>query len=542
MDYPFHLGVTEAGTPTVGTIKSALGIGTLLAEGIGDTIRVSLAADPVEEVRVGIEILKALGLRKQGLTFVACPSCGRADVDLVKLAREVEDRLRGITANVHVAVMGCLPPGEPVVTKEGPKRVEAVEAGEEVLNHEGSFQKVLWTTRHSYQGELVEVHPTGFPPFRLTPNHPVRAIPRPVKRKGGRDKRPHILSMLEGGVAPSWVNAGELSPGWVLTYPVLQEKEDRATLIAEGLGVIPVDEDFLTLCGYYLAEGTLSGKEGKPHQQFFYFHERETAYVEKLQAVLTRLGIRPSVQRRRHTAEVIAHSLALGTLLEGLLGRGAESKRLPDWMVRLPHEKQRALVRALWEGGGYPGCVRGFWRAAYSTCSWMLAVQVHQISLRLGIPAFLHHRDQRGRKRNWVVSVASRPALARLSEVLGLPAMPRSADVRTGQVVLDQRAFYTGVRAVRRVPYTGHVHNLEVEGAHSFSLPGVALHNCEVNGPGEARAADIGVAGGKGIGLIFRKGEVVRKVPEAQIVDALWEEVERFIAEKQAEEARTSED
>ncbi len=105
--YPFHLGVTEAGTPTVGTIKSALGIGALLSEGIGDTIRVSLAADPVEEVRVGIEILKALGLRRQGLTFVACPSCGRADVDLVKLARDVEDRLKGVTANVHVAVMGC---------------------------------------------------------------------------------------------------------------------------------------------------------------------------------------------------------------------------------------------------------------------------------------------------------------------------------------------------------------------------------------------------------------------------------------------------
>ncbi|MFQ5830321.1 MAG: flavodoxin-dependent (E)-4-hydroxy-3-methylbut-2-enyl-diphosphate synthase [Candidatus Methylomirabilia bacterium] len=107
VDYPFHLGVTEAGTPSAGTIKSALGIGTLLAEGIGDTIRVSLAADPVEEVRVGIEILKALGLCKQGLTFVACPSCGRADVDLVKLARDVEERLKGVNANVHVAVMGC---------------------------------------------------------------------------------------------------------------------------------------------------------------------------------------------------------------------------------------------------------------------------------------------------------------------------------------------------------------------------------------------------------------------------------------------------
>jgi (E)-4-hydroxy-3-methylbut-2-enyl-diphosphate synthase len=108
VDYPFHLGVTEAGTPSIGTIKSAVGLGTLLAEGIGDTIRVSLAADPVEEVRVGTEILKALKLRKEGLTFVACPSCGRADVDLVGLAKAVEERMLPYSnLDIHVAVMGC---------------------------------------------------------------------------------------------------------------------------------------------------------------------------------------------------------------------------------------------------------------------------------------------------------------------------------------------------------------------------------------------------------------------------------------------------
>jgi (E)-4-hydroxy-3-methylbut-2-enyl-diphosphate synthase len=108
VDYPLHLGVTEAGTPTAGAVKSAVGIGTLLAEGIGDTIRVSLAADPVEEVRVGIEILKSLGLKREGLTFVACPSCGRADIDLVGLAKKVEERMLPYTnKDIHVAVMGC---------------------------------------------------------------------------------------------------------------------------------------------------------------------------------------------------------------------------------------------------------------------------------------------------------------------------------------------------------------------------------------------------------------------------------------------------
>src|SRR3990167_5716062 len=107
VEYPFHLGVTEAGTPGVGTIKSSVGLGALLSQGISDTIRVSLSADPTEEVRVGIDILKSLGLRKGGLTFVSCPSCGRADVDLVKLAKQVEDEFRGLNEDIHIAVMGC---------------------------------------------------------------------------------------------------------------------------------------------------------------------------------------------------------------------------------------------------------------------------------------------------------------------------------------------------------------------------------------------------------------------------------------------------
>jgi (E)-4-hydroxy-3-methylbut-2-enyl-diphosphate synthase len=113
-DYPLHLGVTEAGTPAKGVIKSSVGIGALLAEGIGDTIRVSLTADPVEEVKAGIAILESLGLRERGLDLVACPSCGRAEVDVFALAAEVEKRLEGIDVPLRVAVMGCVVngPGE----------------------------------------------------------------------------------------------------------------------------------------------------------------------------------------------------------------------------------------------------------------------------------------------------------------------------------------------------------------------------------------------------------------------------------------------
>ena len=113
-DYPLHVGITEAGTVNSGIIKSAVGIGALLAEGIGDTIRVSLTGDPVNEVRVGFEILKSLGLRTYGPTLISCPTCGRTSIDLEKLANVVETRLADIKEPISVAVMGCIVngPGE----------------------------------------------------------------------------------------------------------------------------------------------------------------------------------------------------------------------------------------------------------------------------------------------------------------------------------------------------------------------------------------------------------------------------------------------
>ena len=113
-DYPLHLGVTEAGTPRAGSVRSATGIGTLLALGIGDTIRVSLTTDPVEEVFVGYEILKSLELRQKGATMIACPTCGRVEVDLFTLANQVDSFLAEVKEPIRVAVMGCVVngPGE----------------------------------------------------------------------------------------------------------------------------------------------------------------------------------------------------------------------------------------------------------------------------------------------------------------------------------------------------------------------------------------------------------------------------------------------
>ena len=120
-DYPLHLGVTEAGTPSMGIVKSAMGIGGLLCMGIGDTIRVTLTADPVEEIYAAKKILRAAGLRKEGVNLIACPTCGRTRIDLIPMAEEVERRLTNCKKNITVAVMGCAVngPGEAAAADVG---------------------------------------------------------------------------------------------------------------------------------------------------------------------------------------------------------------------------------------------------------------------------------------------------------------------------------------------------------------------------------------------------------------------------------------
>lgn len=119
--YPLHLGVTEAGTPAMGIIKSAMGIGGLLCLGVGDTLRVTLTADPVEEIAAAKRILLAAGCRQEGPNLIACPTCGRTNIDLIPMAQEVERRLAGCTKPITVAVMGCAVngPGEAAAADVG---------------------------------------------------------------------------------------------------------------------------------------------------------------------------------------------------------------------------------------------------------------------------------------------------------------------------------------------------------------------------------------------------------------------------------------
>ena len=139
--YPLHLGITEAGTLMSGSIRSSVGLGYLLYEGIGDTIRVSLNGDSRDEVKTGFDILKALNLREKGATLVACPSCGRADVDVIQLAKDVEELVKGLEVPVKVAVMGCEVNG-PGEAKDADVGI-AAGAGRAVIFRKGQKARVV---------------------------------------------------------------------------------------------------------------------------------------------------------------------------------------------------------------------------------------------------------------------------------------------------------------------------------------------------------------------------------------------------------------
>ena len=147
VDYPLHLGITEAGTVNTGVIKSAVGIGALLAEGIGDTIRVSLTGDPIVEVKVGNEILKSLGLKDYGATLVACPTCARTSINLPEIAAQVEKKLSAVKKNITVAVMGCV--------VNGPGEARTADVGIAGANGEGIIFRKGEVIRKVPESELI---------------------------------------------------------------------------------------------------------------------------------------------------------------------------------------------------------------------------------------------------------------------------------------------------------------------------------------------------------------------------------------------------
>ncbi len=511
MDYPLHLGVTEAGDGQYARIKSTTGIGTLLAEGIGDTIRVSLSEDPINELPVCYEILQALGLRRTQVEYVACPGCGRTKFDLPTVLNEVRDATRHLVG-LNVAVMGCFPPDERVVTTQGLTGIANLSEGTEVLTDRGTYAPVTAVQTHEFDGALVEIKPRGAPAVRMTPNHPVMALPRPGTVKAGRRRWENVTRTVTGETAARWYPAEAITRDSVLLYPILQG-EEAVGHVPEAPD-IPVDDNLLTLAACYVAEGSAGGPKDAPHQLFFTFGLHERALADRVASMVRNMGAPVSVREHalRHSCEVVVSSSRLARLFTTMFGRRAANKRLPQWMLFLPKEQQAVLVKTLWQCDGYVGTVRGYPRATYVTVSPTLALQVHQLLLRQGIAAtFLERRPARRQMAHYI-SVTAADGLRRLAVQQGLSLDLPERPYQTARLGIDQQYLYLPVQAVRAVPYHGPVHNIEVASAHTYVSSLCLVHNCIVNGPGEMADADYGYVGkGGGKIALYRGREVVKE-------------------------------
>ncbi|MCS7209797.1 MAG: flavodoxin-dependent (E)-4-hydroxy-3-methylbut-2-enyl-diphosphate synthase, partial [Fimbriimonadales bacterium] len=481
---------------------------------------VSLAEDPINEIEVCYDILQALGLRKTKVEYIACPSCGRTKFDLPTVLNQVREATKHLVG-LDIAVMGCLHPDTPVMTAQGLRPIRTVQAGDLVLTDRGDFQPVAQTETHEFAGELIELRCAGVSPALFTPNHPVLALERAARPKSDRPRFENIAACVGRGDEARWHAAEDLRTGMVALYPILQGEQAHAH--TPEYPDVPVNEAFLTVAAGYLAEGSIGGKAGKCHQAFFTFGAGETRLAQRLVDALSALGATPAQRVRRNTLEVVLHSAEWAERLCALFGRRAENKRMPNWMLTLPRAQQAQLLQMLWRCDGYVGVVNGYPRAQYVTVSPTLAFQVHQLLLRLGVPSGLTLYKRPHRQTVYYVSVSGADALRCFADALEYKIELPATRQRTGRLAVDDRYLYLPVRATRRVPYQGVVHNLEVARAHTYTGGLAITHNCIVNGPGEMADADYGYVGrGGGKIALYRKGQLVKNdIPAERGVEEL---------------------
>ncbi len=381
----------------------------------------------------------------------------------------------------------CLVEGSLVQINAHMSEIERVGTKDRVLGHEGTFARILEKSTREYEGPVVSLG-SRFGTDTMTPEHMIYAIKVPRRNR-------YRYTRGKMSLEPQWYHADEVERRDVALYPILCEVRDVATI---NLGVdrkeldhrsfalpeqIPVDADLLRVFGYYLAEGNSVTKVTKAHIQFT-FHFEEKAYCEDVSNVIGRifgLGSKITLREDRKTAIVVVNSARLARAFERWFGRGAAGKRMPDFMIFLPQEKQKALIEGLWKGDGYLSLGRSSPRCEYATISRDLAYQIRMILLRLGIVSSIRTEPAKTRngidhRQSYRIHVGEREAMHKLCAIIGMNYSCRKA-VRVHSWI-DGGFLHTPITSKEVSKYKGRVMNFEVEGQHSFASGSLMCHNC----------------------------------------------------------------
>jgi hypothetical protein len=418
----------------------------------------------------------------------------------------------------------CLPPNELVIADSGPVQISKIKVGDRVLTHRGRFMPVTDVGSRIFDGDLVEIKTKYFSePSLITSDHPIRAIKTefcpynsPIKKrcyieKSGSHTCRYCKFELYRNHTVDFVPAGVLKKGDLVSLPILGEILDcnelqLSTMLApfsesNGQGfifkknkyhkgvlipeAIPVNEDFMSLSGFYLSEGW-SGFHGRDGTTQFSFSAEEQDYAFQVQGLLRNLfKIESRLFRKDNVLVVEAYSWLVAKLFSSLFSSRSEDKKMPLWFLLLPLEKQKYLLETLWKGDGY----KPKHAFVFSTSSCTLAYQVRLILNRLGLMPTTHitktnggniikGRRIEGKHWQYLLSCQGK-GLSYLSHVLHWNHGWEKERSKTWELywVKDGHIFFP-IDYVKRVHYHGLVHNLEVAVDNTYTLSNMTVHNC----------------------------------------------------------------
>ncbi len=356
-----------------------------------------------------------------------------------------------------------------------------------VFSHDFSSNKILQRNRRNYKGKIINLK-NSLGSISLTPEHLIYAIKLPKDSKFFRTKN-------KKNITPAWYHAEQLGKRDITLYPVPKKVEDVKYIKNEAPKSrwdfrsktlpkkIPLNSDLLRLFGYFIAEGNIQDKPSKTFISLA-FNISEKEYIKDVKNIcnkLFELDIKIKELPHKNTTRIEIYNAQLARLFKKLFGNGAANKKLPEFIMKLPLEKQKSLIKGLWRGDGYVNLDREGKRAGYATISYHLAQQIKILLLRQRIvPSIYLEKSKTSKwanhKEAYRIHVGQRDSLVKLCRILGIKYSPRSYESVTSW--FDSNFLYTPITKTEKISYNGKVHNLEVENTHSFISEAFSLHNC----------------------------------------------------------------
>lgn len=378
----------------------------------------------------------------------------------------------------------CLVSGTLIQLNNHYQEIEDVQDKERVLTHEGVYSTVKQRSVRDYSGPVIRLK-NKLGSVEMTPEHLVLAIQRPDQHKYNYKRNKKLL-------VPDWVHANELEARDIALYPILKVIKDQEyfEVTSEKLSIrgstrrlpvrVPVNEDFLRLAGYYISEGSAIVDSSI----YFYFNIKEKEYQEDVVDIFqTMFGIQATIESRKATnvACVVVHNVDLANLFDKTFGHGVANKRIPDFMLFLPPEKQVHLLKGLWRGDGYVNLLRKRPRAGYSTISLQLAGQIKTLLLRQGIIPSVYKEPGKvleaiSHSEAYRIHVGDGNSLKKLCSILGIEYT--CDGTKKEHSWIKDNYLYTPITKIESLQYVGKVCNFEIAQQHSYVTDAFTTHNC----------------------------------------------------------------